>query len=518
MDGRSVNRLKFRRSALSAMALMMGSGAMLAAAAMLILPADARAQAMGKVSLDSGPVAPEGIAPAPAADAKVAEPTPTAPVPEAKATGPESSSDKKPEKPIDIAPSPVPAPSAPPAAAPQITASAAVPQAAALPLSGQMLDIRIAGEGYFRVQSAKGAEGGVFFTRTGKFIIDEFGHICLADGGLIIDPVITVPSHLTAIEFSADGVVTGNEAGDADPITFGRVQLAVFTKPSALQHVEGTLFKATADSGAGRLENPETPGVGALKQGELETVEETLRMQSARMQIAAAAPKPAEPAAPAPEKSKPTTASIENEPIAPARAHASDTSDASKPLANGANAAKTTTDGTSSGWYSQFKGLGQVVAAMAVVIGLIFILKGLAKKFVPGAKAAGAKGVIEILARHPISKNQAIVLVRIGSQIVALNQGKEKSESVLVIHDPTEVAKIIGQIEGKKSHSSQAGFTKLLANARVDLEAAPDAEPELASMSPENLDEQLEEMAAAKRQLMELRQHVRTVRDRLPKG
>ena len=32
----------------------------------------------------------------------------------------------------------------------------------------------------------------------------------------------------------------------------------------------------------------------------------------------------------------------------------------------------------------------------------------------------------------------------------------------------------------------------------------------------ENLDEQLEEMAAAKRQLMELRQHVRSVRDRMP--
>ena len=386
------------------------------------------------------------------------------------------------------------------------------------PVDGQMLNVRIAGEGYFRVQSAKGGEGGVFFTRTGKFIIDEFGHIGLADGGLIIDPVITVPSHLTAIEFSADGVVTGNEAGDADPITFGRVQLAVFAKPSALQHVEGTLFKATADSGAGRLENPETPGVGALKQGELETVEETLRMQSVRMQTAAAGPKPAEPAAPAPEKSKPPTASIENEPIAPAGAHASDASDVSKPLANGANATKTSTDGTSGGWYSQFKGIAQVLGAMAVVIGLIFILKGLAKKFVPGAKTAGGKGVIEVLARHPLSKNQAIVLVRIGSQIVALNQGKESSESVLVINDATEVAKIIGQIEGKKAHSSQAGFTRLLANARVDLEETPDSEPELASLTPENLDEQLEEMAAAKRQLMELRQHVRTVRDRIPKS
>ena len=60
----------------------------------------------------------------------------------------------------------------------------------------------------------------------------------------------------------------------------------------------------------------------------------------------------------------------------------------------------------------------------------------------------------------------------------------------------------------------QAGFNRLLANARMDLET-DEAEP--ASLGEENLDEQLEEMAAAKRQLMELRQHVRTVRDSLPR-
>ncbi len=163
---------------------------------------------------------------------------------------------------------------------------------------------------------------------------------------------------------------------------------------------------------------------------------------------------------------------------------------------------------------SGFGGLAQVVTALAVVIGLIFIGKAMARKFVPGAKAGPAKGVIEILARHPLAKNQSIVLVRIGSQIVALNQGRESSESVLVINDAAEVARIIGQIEGKSPDSVSAGFNRLLANARMDLETTSD-EPEL--QGNENLDEQLEEMAAAKRQLMELRQHVRTVRDRLPR-
>jgi len=117
-------------------------------------------------------------------------------------------------------------------------------------------------------------------------------------------------------------------------------------------------------------------------------------------------------------------------------------------------------------------GFGQVVAALAIVVGLIFVGRGLARKFVPGAGATSGKGVIEILARHPLAKNQALVLVRIGSQIVALNQGRETSESVMVISEPMEVARIIGQIEGKNPASIQAGFTKLLANARLDLETS----------------------------------------------
>jgi flagellar biogenesis protein FliO len=174
---------------------------------------------------------------------------------------------------------------------------------------------------------------------------------------------------------------------------------------------------------------------------------------------------------------------------------------------------------TSSSTGSALSGLGstgQVIAALAIVLGLILIGRALVRKFVPGAGASNGKGVIEILARHPLSKNQAIVLVRIGSQIVALNQGRDASHSVLVINEPMEVARIIGQIEGKNPASMQAGFNKLLANARMDLESGGN-DVETQSLGDEDLDEQLDEMAAAKRQLMELRQHVRSVRDSLPR-
>ena len=190
--------------------------------------------------------------------------------------------------------------------------------------------------------------------------------------------------------------------------------------------------------------------------------------------------------------------SIENKPIRPAATAPTDSTAPTKTAASPA-----------------FGGLAQVATALAVVVGLILIGKAMARKFVPGAKGGAAKGVIEILGAASAGEEP---VDRAGAhrprQIVALNQGRESSESVLVISEPTEVAKIIGQIEGRNPDSISAGFNKLLSNARMDLEETPE-EPELRST--ENLDEQLEEMAAAKRQLMELRQHVRSVRDRLPR-
>ena len=164
----------------------------------------------------------------------------------------------------------------------------------------------------------------------------------------------------------------------------------------------------------------------------------------------------------------------------------------------------------------------QVAFALAVVIGLIFLGRACIRRFVPSAKAGSGKGVIEVVARYPLSKNQVLLLVRIGSQIIALNQGKEQSQSVLVINDAGEVARILGQIQGAQPQSIQAGFNRLLANARMDLEDPlndPDRDDaESRAMDAENLDDQLEEMAAAKRQLMELRNQVRAVRDHLPRA
>ena len=220
------------------------------------------------------------------------------------------------------------------------------------------------------------------------------------------------------------------------------------------------------------------------------------------------------PLATAPAATEPYRAAIEKMPIGATTSGADASPAASQPAAQSLTSGITQT------------GIGtavQVGGALLVVIGLIFVGRALAKKYVPGAAASNGKNVIEILARYPLAKAQSLVMVRIGSQIVVLNQTKEASTSVLVIADQREVASILGQIQGTKPNSIQAGFNRLLANAQMDLERGemPENDAIEARMSANNvmeeeqLDEQLDEMAAAKRQLMELRTQVRTIRENL---
>jgi len=172
--------------------------------------------------------------------------------------------------------------------------------------------------------------------------------------------------------------------------------------------------------------------------------------------------------------------------------------------------------GSEGSLYTKLAPVTQVIAALAVVVGMVFIARAAMRKWAPGSVVGNGKGVMEVLARYPLTRTQSLVLMRIGSQVVVLNQGKDTSQSVLVIHDQMEVANILGQIQGTKPNSISNGFTSLLNTARLDLEASDERVEANRAMEVEDLDTQLDEMAAAKRQLMQLRQQVRSVRESMP--
>jgi flagellar biogenesis protein FliO len=114
--------------------------------------------------------------------------------------------------------------------------------------------------------------------------------------------------------------------------------------------------------------------------------------------------------------------------------------------------------------------LGRLVLAMAIVIGLILLMRKLFGRFVqqPG-QAAGA---VKLISRTVIAPRQQIVLVQIGRRIVALSDSAGTVTRVCEIADADEVASLLGRNVG-----SSSSFDDELTAAETRLTPAEPAPP-----------------------------------------
>ena len=109
--------------------------------------------------------------------------------------------------------------------------------------TGQPLDVAIQGPGWLQV---KRADGSLALTRDGTLRLDAEGRLTTKDG-LLVQPPIKIPAGTSPqdISIAADGTV---RVGDAAPL--GRIKLVTVPAPDGLQALGGSLFSATAASGA----------------------------------------------------------------------------------------------------------------------------------------------------------------------------------------------------------------------------------------------------------------------------
>jgi flagellar basal-body rod protein FlgG len=123
--------------------------------------------------------------------------------------------------------------------------------------TGRPLDVAIAGSGYLEVRRPDGTIG---LTRNGALQVDEKGRLANADG-MMIQPPITIPPGTD----SSDVKIQGNGDVVLNGKTLGQIKVVDVPAPNGLVADGGSMFSATAASGAIR------PAKGAtLQQGSLE--------------------------------------------------------------------------------------------------------------------------------------------------------------------------------------------------------------------------------------------------------
>ncbi|KGE73872.1 flagellar basal-body rod protein FlgG [Spirochaeta lutea] len=147
--------------------------------------------------------------------------------------------------------------------------------------TGNVSDVAIEGEGFFRVLMYDGTYG---YTRDGAFKIDSNGQFVSSNGYRLM-PELVLPENFIreSVAISQDGIVTVNLPGQDDPVTVGQLELYRFTNPAGLQAVGENLFKISNASGDPIGGQPGFDGMGKtvhrfLEMSNVEIVKEMVNM------------------------------------------------------------------------------------------------------------------------------------------------------------------------------------------------------------------------------------------------
>lgn len=128
--------------------------------------------------------------------------------------------------------------------------------------TGNVSDIAIEGEGFFRVLLYDGTYG---YTRDGAFKIDSNGQLVTSNGYRVM-PEVVLPEGFVrdSLSVSQDGRITVKVAGSDENIEVGQMQLYRFVNPTGLQAIGENLFKVSNASGDAIGGRPGFNGMGKV--------------------------------------------------------------------------------------------------------------------------------------------------------------------------------------------------------------------------------------------------------------
>ena len=105
----------------------------------------------------------------------------------------------------------------------------------------------------------------------------------------------------------------------------------------------------------------------------------------------------------------------------------------------------------------------RVIGALALVIGLILLLRAAARRLGgPLLDGGRPSGVLLVLARYPIARGQSLVLLKLGRRVIVCHPAKGAMATRCEIDSEDEVAAMLARIEAGSRGRDAARFEKML--------------------------------------------------------
>ena len=118
----------------------------------------------------------------------------------------------------------------------------------------------------------------------------------------------------------------------------------------------------------------------------------------------------------------------------------------------------------------------RVMLSLAVVLGLIFVLRWGAQRLFGKTVASRASRAVQVLSRNVISPKQQLLVVQVGRRLVVVGDSGQQMNALCEITDPDEITALVGQLHEEKGEITGNPFGALF--GRAGSQFAKDDEPQ----------------------------------------
>lgn len=116
------------------------------------------------------------------------------------------------------------------------------------------------------------------------------------------------------------------------------------------------------------------------------------------------------------------------------------------------------------------------LAPLAVVLALICGAAWLVKRFLPNRKLLNGGGLVDIIARTPLTTKSSLVLVKLGRRLVLLGVTPDRVNTLATVEDADQVACLLGEAHSRRPDSVSTAFAEAFGEEAHAYAEAPDDE------------------------------------------